>query len=86
MEYLQPVLWLHDYKVFGFAVPSNTSLPNPFSIDLTFQASYTATQTALLLIPSAVFLLLFPFRVIQLHRASLKVLPNYTGAVKAVGC
>jgi len=86
MDHSQSVLWLHDNKDFGFAVPSNASLPGPFRIDLTFQANYTATQIALLLIPSAVLLLLFPIRVIQLRRASLKVLPNYTGAIKAVGC
>lgn len=48
------------------------------------QAGYSTAQTALLLAPSALFLLLFPFRSLRLRRASLKVLPNYTGGFKAV--
>ncbi|RFU34159.1 hypothetical protein B7463_g2169, partial [Scytalidium lignicola] len=84
MDYSQSVLRLHRYEDLGFAVPINASLPSRFRINGAIQASYTTAQVVLLLIPSAVFLLLFPIRAFQLRRASLKVLPNYTGAIKAV--
>ncbi|KAH8591587.1 P-loop containing nucleoside triphosphate hydrolase protein [Bisporella sp. PMI_857] len=45
---------------------------------------YTTAQIALSLMPSTLFLLFFPIRAFQLHRACLKVAPNYIGAVKAV--
>lgn len=86
MDYSQSVHLLHHYENLGFATSSNASLPSPFRINRTIQASYTTTQIALLLIPSVVLLLLSPIRAFQLRRASLKVLPNYTGAIKAVGC
>lgn len=91
MDYAQSVLRLHPLADWpgdlAFAVPSNASLPGAvFRTHRASQASYTTAQVALLLIPSAVLLLLFPVRVLQLRRASLKVLPNYTGAIKAVCC
>jgi hypothetical protein len=86
MDYSQSVFQLHHFEELGFALPSNASLLNPFRINQTFQTSYTTAQIALLSIPSAMLLLLFPIRSFQLRRASLKVLPNYTGAIKAVGC
>jgi hypothetical protein len=86
MIYSQSALPLHHYEDLGFSVPSYASLHSSFHINQSFQASYTVAQIALLLTPSAVLLLLFPVRVFQLRRASLKVLPNYTGAIKAVGC
>ena len=46
--------------------------------------SYSTAQTALLIAPSALFLLLFPFWSLRLRGANLKALPNYTGAFKAV--
>ena len=86
MDYSQFVLRLHHNEDLGLAAPSNASFPSALRINRTFQASYATAQIALLLIPSAVLLLLFPIRAFQLRRASLKVLPNYTGAIKAVCC
>jgi hypothetical protein len=86
MDYAQSVLPFHPSVDLAFANPSNVSLPgDAFRTHRASPASYTTDQFALLLIPSAVFLLLFPIRAFQLRRASLKVLPNYTGAIKAVG-
>jgi len=86
MDYSQSVLQLHHYEDSRFIVLGNESLPSPFHTNQTFRADYITAQVAVLLIPPAVLLLLFPIRTFQLRRASLKVLPNYTGAVKAVGC
>jgi hypothetical protein len=90
MDYSQSVFPQHDSGNLVFAVPaSNASLPGAsLHFNQTFQAfqaSYTMGQVAWLMIPSAVLLLLFPARAFQLRRASLKVLPNYMGAIKAVG-
>jgi hypothetical protein len=86
MDYSQSVLQPHHYENLGIPFPSNASLPSPFRMKPTLQASSNMIQISLLLLPSAVLLLVVPIRAFQLHRASLKVLPNYTGAVKAVGC
>jgi len=86
MDYSQTFLRVDRYEGLGFALTSNVSMPTLFRINRSVQANYTPAQIALLFIPSAVFLLLFPIRAFQLGRASLKVLPNYTGALKAVGC
>ena len=86
MDYSQSVFRLHHFEDLGLAISSNASLPSPIRINPTSQTSCTTAQIALQLIPSAVLLLLFPIRSFQLRRASLKVLPNYTGAIKAVGC
>ncbi|RDW87858.1 hypothetical protein BP5796_03552 [Coleophoma crateriformis] len=84
MSYAQSVLQLHRHEDLGFAVLGNGTLPSPFPINPSFRASYTTTQVVLRLIPPAILLLFFPIRAFQLHRASLKVLPNFTGAIKAV--
>ena len=86
MDYSQSVFQRLYYEDLSFPVPSNTSLPSPFRIKRTFQAGYTMTQMALLLLPSAVFLLMVPIRAFQLRRENLKVMPNHTGAIKAVRC
>jgi hypothetical protein len=86
MDYSQSVFWPHHYEDLDSTVSSNASLPSPFRIKRTFQANYTQAQIALILIPSVVLLLLFPIRAFQLRRASLKVLPNYIGAIKTVAC
>jgi hypothetical protein len=85
MDYSQSVVRLHHYEDLAFAVPRKAFLPSPFRINRTSEASYTTAQIALLLVPSAAFLLLYPLRAFQLSRANLKVFPNYTGAIKAVG-
>jgi hypothetical protein len=85
MDYSQSVVRLHHYEDLAFAVPSKAILPSPFRVNRTFETSYTTVQIALLLVPPAVFLLLYPLRAFQLSRANLKVLPNYTGAIKVVG-
>jgi hypothetical protein len=96
MDYAQSVLRLHPAGDLAFAVADNGSsllaaaalsfrLDRAAAAAAASQASYTTVQVALLLIPSAVLLLLLPARAFQLRRASLKVLPNYTGAIKAVG-
>jgi hypothetical protein len=84
MDYSQLVLPLHQYEDSPFVVPGNGSLPSTFAISQASKPSFTTAQVILLLSSSAVLLLLFPIRAFQLHRASLKVLPNHTGAIKAV--
>jgi hypothetical protein len=85
MDYSQSVFRLHRSEGLGAAVQSNVSWLSSSHSDQTFQSSYTTGQNTLLFIPSVILLLLFPTRACQLRRASLKVLPNYTGAIKAVG-
>jgi len=82
MDYSQSMLGLSHYEDLTLTVSNGFSLPSPFKPSEV--TGYTKSQIALLLIPSAVLLLLFPIRVIQLGRANLKVLPNYTGAIKVV--
>lgn len=86
MDYSQSNLQLHDVEDWSFAISGNDTLPGAYRNKSALGVSHSTAQDALLLIPSAVLLLLFPIRVFQLRRASLKVLPNYTGAIKAVCC
>jgi len=72
------------YDVPGVAVSSNMTLLNPLARNENLRANYTVAQVALLLMPSVVFLLLFPVRVLRLHRATLKVMPNSVGVIKVV--
>lgn len=50
------------------------------------EGAFATAQTLLLILPSAIFLVLFLIRGYTLKGESLKVLPNYTGAIKAVRC
>ncbi|CEJ87424.1 hypothetical protein VHEMI04411 [[Torrubiella] hemipterigena] len=80
MDYLhttvRPLPWLLP-PIDGFA--------QIHSLDLgPLLADYSYLQLALLLAPSAFVLLVSPFRILQLRRANLKVLPNYRGAIKAI--
>ncbi|KAI3325328.1 ABC transporter [Xylariaceae sp. AK1471] len=84
MDYSQSILRQNHYEDLGFAIPDNPFSPNSYGISPSLPANYTNAQVSLLLIPSAVLLLLSPIRVLQLYRANLKVLPNRTGAIKAV--
>ena len=86
MDYSRSIFQRYYYEELSFPVPSNASLPSLFRKKWTFQDGYTMAQMALLLLPSAILLLMVPIRAFQLHRANLKVMPNYTGAIKAVSC
>ncbi|KAI1180571.1 P-loop containing nucleoside triphosphate hydrolase protein [Nemania sp. FL0916] len=82
MDYPQSILWQDYYPLSGFTIPNNILLTNSYSVNRNFLTDNTNVQVALTLIPSVVLLLLSPIRAIQLRRATLKVLPNYTGAIK----
>jgi hypothetical protein len=84
MDHLQTVLRLHEGGDWNFALPHNASSLGTSSAVKGFPTSYTTAQLALLLVPSSVLLLLCPFRLFKLRRENLKVLPNRTGALKAV--
>ncbi|KAK9772774.1 putative ABC transporter [Seiridium cardinale] len=86
MDYSQAVLRLHDGGGFQQLIPPslNDSTFGSFAPSRTFRLSYTTSQLALLFAPSAALLLIYPLRVFQLREANLKVLPNRTGALKAI--
>ncbi|KAH8194638.1 hypothetical protein TruAng_011196 [Truncatella angustata] len=82
MDHAQAVLGLHPYSAVDPAFLRNDLFFDKIRFDGT--TSRFTGPFALRLMPSAVLLLLFPIRAFQLHRANLKVLPNYIGAIKAV--
>ncbi|KAH8891439.1 P-loop containing nucleoside triphosphate hydrolase protein [Thozetella sp. PMI_491] len=84
MDHAQSVFWLGLYEDTGLVAPTHTASPSLPRTQWASQESYDAAQLVLLTIPSLVLLLLTPIRALQLRRESLKVLPNYTGAIKAV--
>lgn len=84
MGYSQVVLGLYQGSDLTIGLPANASSFGHLLAENGFPASFTTVQKALLIAPPAVLLLFYPLRLFQLRQENLKVLPNRTGAFKAV--
>lgn len=83
MDHWKSVLRIHGNQL-EYAPLGNASTFASLSMEKALLADYTTVELASLLVPSVLLLVLCPFRLFQLRGAGLKVLPNKTGAFKAV--
>ncbi|KAI1810238.1 P-loop containing nucleoside triphosphate hydrolase protein [Poronia punctata] len=84
MDYSESIFWMLDQHGWQ-STPSNLSTPgiSP-TTSLNIWKDDVRAHIPLRVIPELVLLVLIPFRISQLFRSRIKVLANYTGALKLV--